>query len=64
MTTDKVILFVNDKQLDASAKKYLGTSVEVQPYDAFFDYLKSLASSLDLKDDAVRTPIPLPVPQL
>ncbi|KAF8176460.1 Creatinase/Prolidase N-terminal domain-containing protein [Pholiota molesta] len=52
VTTDKVILFVNDKQLDASAKNYLGTSVEIQPYDAFFAYLKSLPSSLDLKDDA------------
>ncbi|KAF8176456.1 Creatinase/Prolidase N-terminal domain-containing protein [Pholiota molesta] len=52
VTTDKVILFVNDKQLDASAKHYLGTSVEIQPYDAFFAYLKSLPSSLDLKDDA------------
>ncbi|KAF9486246.1 Creatinase/aminopeptidase [Pholiota conissans] len=52
VTLDKVILFINDKQLDDSAKKYLGDHVEIKPYDEFFTYLKGLASSLDLKDDA------------
>ena len=55
ITPDKVALFVNDKQLDESAKKYLGQNVELHPYESFFEYLKDLASSLNLGADYVRS---------
>ncbi|KIM42178.1 hypothetical protein M413DRAFT_26983 [Hebeloma cylindrosporum] len=48
ITPDKVALFVDDKQLDESVKKYLGQDVELKPYRSFFDYLKALPSSLNL----------------
>ena len=49
------MLFVEEKQLDESAKNYLGQDVEVKPYESFFEYLKSLASSLNLDADYVRS---------
>ncbi|KAF8970449.1 Creatinase/aminopeptidase [Flammula alnicola] len=51
ITTDKVILFIESEQLSDSARKYLGEHVEIKPYGAFFDYLKGLAATLDLKGD-------------
>jgi len=49
------VLFIEDKQLDESAKKYLGQDVELKPYGSFFEYLKDLASSLNLGVDYVRS---------
>jgi len=55
ITPDRVALFVEDKQLDESVKKYLGQDVELKPYGSFFEYLKSLSSSLNLGADYVRS---------
>ncbi|KAF9566554.1 Creatinase/aminopeptidase [Agrocybe pediades] len=51
ITEDKVVLFINQEQLDESAKKYFGTHVEIKAYTEFFPYLQGLAGSLELKDD-------------
>uniref|UniRef100_A0A8H7XM06 Xaa-Pro aminopeptidase P n=1 Tax=Psilocybe cubensis TaxID=181762 RepID=A0A8H7XM06_PSICU len=51
VTTEKVTLFINEKQLDDTARGYLEKHVEIKPYDSFFDHLKGLPSTLDLKDD-------------
>lgn len=62
ITPDKVVLFIEDKQLDESAKEYLGQYVELKPYESFFEYLKDLASSLNLGVDYVHSfPIFQPV---
>lgn len=53
VTTERVTLFINDKQLHDTARGYLEKHVEIKPYDSFFDHLKGLAGTLDLKDDAV-----------
>jgi hypothetical protein len=55
ITPDNVALFVEDKQLDESVKKYLGQNVDLKPYGSFFEYLKSLSSSLNLGADYVRS---------
>jgi len=55
ITPDRVALFVEDKRLDESVKKYLGQDVELKPYGSFFEYLKSLSSSLNLGADYVRS---------
>jgi hypothetical protein len=55
ITPDKVVLFVENKQLDESVKKYLGQDVELKPYGSFYEYLKSLSSSLNLGADYVRS---------
>lgn len=53
ITPDKVVLFVENKQLDDSVKKYLGQDVELKPYGSFYEYLTSLSSSLNLGADYV-----------
>ncbi|PPQ70507.1 hypothetical protein CVT24_013277 [Panaeolus cyanescens] len=53
VTHDKVILFVEKEQLDEAAQSYLAQAhVEIQPYDAFFGYLKNLPASLNLEGDS------------
>lgn len=47
VTVDSAILFVNDSQIDGSVRKHLNPSVEIQPYELFFPYLKELSSSLE-----------------
>ncbi|KAF5318517.1 hypothetical protein D9619_010897 [Psilocybe cf. subviscida] len=50
VTLDEVVIFIESSQLENSALDNLQTSTVVQPYSTFFDYLKRLASSLDLTD--------------
>ena len=47
VTIDSAVLFVNDSQVDDSARKHLGPSVNIQSYESFFPYLKELSSSLE-----------------
>lgn len=54
VTLDEVLLFINESQLEDSARSTLPPSTVVLPYDTFFDYMKRLPSSLDLKDGEVR----------
>ena len=53
VTTNSVVLFINESQLDQCAKAYLKDHVEIKPYDAFFDYLKQLPSTLELTEESV-----------
>lgn len=53
VTANSVVLFLNESQLDQSAKSYLKDHVEIKPYDAFFDYLKQLPPTLELNEDSV-----------
>ncbi|KAF5383143.1 hypothetical protein D9615_005019 [Tricholomella constricta] len=48
VTVDSVELFVEKAQLAEDALKYLGNDVNIQPYSAFFDYLKQLPNGLTL----------------
>lgn len=43
---DKTILYVNESQLEESAKKYIGKDVELRPYDKFYDDLRQLGNGL------------------
>jgi len=51
VTVNSVELFVEKSQLSEDALKYLGDNVNIQPYDAFFDYLKQLPASLTLNKE-------------
>ncbi|KAG5645493.1 hypothetical protein DXG03_005901 [Asterophora parasitica] len=44
-------LFVEKAQLTKDALKYLGDNVNIQPYDAFFKYLKQLPNNLSLDEE-------------
>ena len=51
---ESATLFVDSAQIDDAVRKHLGPEVKIQPYDSFLPYLKSLADSLEFKEDAVR----------
>lgn len=53
VTSDESVLFVDDKQINEEVRKHLGSSVEIQPYESVFDYLKSLSRSLCLSKEKV-----------
>ena len=48
ITKDTAVLFIESKQLDEDARKYLGDAVEIRPYEDIFDYLKGLPETLGL----------------
>jgi hypothetical protein len=52
VTHDDVTLFIDD-QLEDAARKQLGEDIKVQPYDSFFQYLKSLPKLLGESASAV-----------
>ncbi|KIM78225.1 hypothetical protein PILCRDRAFT_98456 [Piloderma croceum F 1598] len=52
ITHERATLFVDSAQVDDVVRNHLGPEVEIRPYDAFFPYLKGLADSLGLKEDA------------
>ena len=54
VTVDSVELFVNKAQLDEAAFNYVGQFANIQPYEAFFEYLKQLPPRLKLDAEAVR----------
>jgi Xaa-Pro aminopeptidase len=54
ITTDKAELFIESSQLDDAAREYLKDIVNIQPYDAFFGYLKTLPGQLNLTEESVR----------
>jgi Xaa-Pro aminopeptidase len=54
ITHERATLFVDSAQVDDVVRNHLGWEVEIKPYDAFFPFLKGLADSLGLKEDAVR----------
>jgi Xaa-Pro aminopeptidase len=53
VTHESAILFVDPAQIDDAVRDHLGPKVEIQSYDSVFPYLKGLAGSLGLKEDAV-----------
>lgn len=53
VTENKVILFVNANQPDATAHKYLDGVTDIQPYEAFLPTLKDLANELQLNKENV-----------
>lgn len=53
VTIDEAILFIADGQMTEDALQYLGNQVRIKPYNAFFDDLKELPSTLDLSDKSV-----------
>ena len=60
LTFDKVVLFVNGEQLDDGVRTHLGDDVEIQPYEAIFDYLRDLTRTLGLNAEKVYPPSRLP----
>jgi Xaa-Pro aminopeptidase len=54
ITHDKAILFIDSAQIDDVVRKHLDPDVEIRPYDTFFQYLKTIGDSLELKGDGVR----------
>ncbi|KAJ2913801.1 hypothetical protein MD484_g6610, partial [Candolleomyces efflorescens] len=48
ITKDSTVLFIESKQLEEGARKYLGDAVEIRPYEQIFDYSKSLPEALGL----------------
>ena len=54
ITHERATLFVDSAQVDDVVRNHIGSEVEIKPYDAFFPFLKGLADSLGLKEDAVR----------
>lgn len=55
ITLDTAILFVNRSQLETAVPSALGDSIQIHPYESFFDFLKSLPSQLQLDNDSVRS---------
>jgi Xaa-Pro aminopeptidase len=53
VTSESVVLFVNGDQVDESVRQHLGTDVEIQSYDSFFPYLRSLGGKLGLNNQEV-----------
>ncbi|KAF8647224.1 hypothetical protein AX16_006843 [Volvariella volvacea WC 439] len=51
VTLDTATLFVNQSQLDQVANNTLTGSVDIRPYEAFWEYLKSLPQALALDKD-------------
>ncbi|KAH9948032.1 Creatinase/aminopeptidase [Amylocystis lapponica] len=52
ITSDKALLFVDLKQVDAVVTAHLGDQIVVKPYDSFFSYLEGLGAELGLSKDA------------
>jgi len=50
VTSNSVELFLHKSQIDDAALQYLGNTVNIRPYDAFFSYLKQLPSQLKLDE--------------
>jgi Xaa-Pro aminopeptidase len=48
VTHKDATLFINADQLDDEVRKHLGEGIIIQPYDSFFQYLKSLPETLGL----------------
>ncbi|EJD05517.1 Creatinase/aminopeptidase [Fomitiporia mediterranea MF3/22] len=48
LTLDKTVLFIDKAQVGDDVRDHLGSSVELQPYESIFDYLKELSSTLNL----------------
>ena len=53
MTLDEVVLFVDSEQLGDDAKKHLGDTVLLKPYEEIFDYLKGLQTNASVNKDKV-----------
>lgn len=53
LTFDKTVLFIDNTQVDDGIRAHLGDSVEIQPYESIFGYLKNLTDSLSLSPDKV-----------
>ena len=53
MTLDEVVLFVDSEQLGDDAKKHLGDTVLLKPYEEIFDYLKGLQANASVNKDKV-----------
>ncbi|KAG5651634.1 hypothetical protein H0H81_007977 [Sphagnurus paluster] len=51
VSVDSVELFVEKTQLGADTLEYLAGNVNIQPYNAFFDYLKQLPNNLVLNEE-------------
>ncbi|KAG6820930.1 hypothetical protein H0H93_009704 [Arthromyces matolae] len=65
VTVDSVNLFVEETQLDKDVLTHLGEAVNIHPYGAFFDYLKTLPSVLTLDEEAGKYTIaPSPIADL
>ncbi|KAL5476886.1 hypothetical protein ACEPAI_3072 [Sanghuangporus weigelae] len=48
---DRTVLFIDDTQVDDDVRTHLGDSVEIQPYEFIFGYLKNLTGALGLSKD-------------
>ncbi|KZT10210.1 Creatinase/aminopeptidase [Laetiporus sulphureus 93-53] len=46
VTMDKVVLFINPKQVDDTVRAHLGEAVEIQPYEDFLSYLRELGAEV------------------
>ena len=53
MTLDEVVLFVDSEQLGDDAKKHLGDTVLLKPYEEIFDFLKGLQANASVNKDKV-----------
>jgi hypothetical protein len=54
VTQDSVELFIQKSQIEAAALQYLGSTVNIRPYDTFFGYLTQLPDQLRLDEGSVR----------
>ncbi|KAG1815096.1 peptidase M24, structural domain-containing protein [Suillus subaureus] len=51
VTPTKAILFMNDAQVQHSIKTFLGSDVEIRPYESFIPSLRQLAATLGANKD-------------
>ncbi|PFH45881.1 hypothetical protein AMATHDRAFT_70981 [Amanita thiersii Skay4041] len=52
LTANSALLFIHPKQLTQGAEQFLGNSIEIRPYDSFFEYLRTLPSTLELNESS------------
>lgn len=53
ITADSAVLFVQEDQFTEDIRNALGTTIQVRSYDTFFEYLRTLPSTLELNEASV-----------
>lgn len=53
VTPTETLLFINDAQVQDDVKAFLGSDVEIRPYETFLSSLKQLTTSLGASKEKV-----------